>query len=203
MSREKKGQRQAVPSVELDKTLVTPTDVPDGMKAWQHLVVGIPMYAIVPGMLAFFYSVNSLDPIDWGIAACVTAFMTVGKAGYMNAWYSDLKIRGIEALLNKNNIKVSSQDLRDAIWDLKKNDRALLKTFHINEAVDIEIKSLKANQGILPEQATHEVRQYLSLRDKEFVIEQEVIPNEETIWDLSANALVEVYKVKEPKSIET
>lgn len=78
-----------------------------------------------------------------------------------------------------------------------------VNTFYVKEKVDVEIDQwVEAKNAVDEKDATHIIHQYLRKTKKGYQLEQEVTPNEETIWDLSADALVEVYSVKEVKSIE-
>jgi hypothetical protein len=86
-----------------------------------------------------------------------------------------------------------------------KKDRALVASFNIRDTVEPNVDSWrKAPYEAIPvEESTHTVNHYLTKEKRGYRLEQEVIPNEETIWDLSANALVEVYGVKENEQNKT
>lgn len=83
------------------------------------------------------------------------------------------------------------------------NNKVLVNSFYIREAIEIEpAEWINPNSIVTKENATHMVNHHLIKDKKGYRLEQEVIANEETIWDLSANALVEVYGVKEVNSVE-
>lgn len=82
-------------------------------------------------------------------------------------------------------------------------ERKLTKTFHIKENTEFEItKWVDSTNSVEEKDASHTIHQYLRRTKKGYQLEQDVTPNEETIWDLSADALVEVYGVQEVKSVE-
>lgn len=82
-------------------------------------------------------------------------------------------------------------------WKARK-ERLLINTIHIKEKVDVSIEDWQDPKNAVPEhEATHTVRQYLLKTRQGFRVEQEISPNNEAIWDMSADALVEVYGVQE------
>lgn len=82
-------------------------------------------------------------------------------------------------------------------------ERVLINTFHIRDNSNVEIASWQDPENSIPEHdATHTIKQYLRKTRTGFQVEQEAVPNPETIWDLSADALVEVYAVQEKTAIK-
>jgi hypothetical protein len=79
-----------------------------------------------------------------------------------------------------------------------KKNRVLVHSFHIREEKDIDVDSWQdVSKATIVENATHSVNQYMVKVKGKYRLEQEVAPNAETIWDLSADALVEVYGIRE------
>lgn len=90
--------------------------------------------------------------------------------------------------------------VRQKIAELKKTKarRVLVNSFHIKHAAEIDISTWQSSEyKVVEVNSTHTINQYLVKEEGKFLVEQEVIANPETIWDLSADALAEVYKVNE------
>lgn len=116
----------------------------------------------------------------------------------------------IGTVLNLDNIngdliraiqKVSSKEheaVRECIRTAQKGERTLLNSFSVRESVNLDINDFKKPKYRVSEaEGTHIIKHYLIKEKGRYRIEQEVSPNHETIWDYSADALVEVYKVQE------
>jgi hypothetical protein len=131
--------------------------------------------------------------IVFGTAFAVTSLMGITL---LKSFLKDVQEDAIIESLGDS--AVSKPQVRKAVKASKK-DRTLVASFNILEAVEANIDSWrKAPETAIPvEEATHTVKHFLIKEKKGYRLEQEVTPNDETIWDLSANALVEVYRVKE------
>lgn len=99
---------------------------------------------------------------------------------------------------NDNNKSLGFKTRRAA-----RKDRVHINSFSIRENVNTEIKVWQDPKNAVPSgEATHTVNQYLRKTKKGFMVEQEVVPNPEIIWGISADALVEVYNIQENKTKE-
>lgn len=80
-----------------------------------------------------------------------------------------------------------------------RKERVMVNEFDILEKKDVVLeKWMEKTDGDFPSDSSHTVKNYLVRGKSGFSVEQEIVPNQETIWDISADALVEVYKVSEP-----
>lgn len=115
-----------------------------------------------------------------------------------NIFIADTREEKVIKQTNENPRAASRLKVTKAIKASKK-DRALVASFNIRDAVEVNVDSWrKAPAEKIPvEQSTHTVNHYLIKEKTGYRLEQEIIANDETIWDLSANALVEVYGVQE------
>lgn len=78
-----------------------------------------------------------------------------------------------------------------------KGERILLKSFYVKETSELDITSWKSGGNSYDSQSTHTIYQSLVKTKNGYLIEQRIVPNNEAIWDMSADALVEVYGIKE------
>jgi hypothetical protein len=188
---------------ENSNTLLVSTGSIKPINPWTKTFLCLPN-ALAPGLFIMFLNFSSSSWIgNLFFASTIAAVMGFGTISLSQMIKKEQKVQGIDSLLKEHNLSFSSGSLNKAIEDLKNTDRVLMRSFHIKESAEIEISTLRDEEGVSADEATHSIKQYLRWQDAGFIIEQEVIPNDETIWDLSANALVEVYGVKETKSIET
>lgn len=124
----------------------------------------------------------------------------VGLGSIVAAYLNSFEVRQEKvqkALLAEG--KALSEDEIAQAW----KEHLPVNTFYVKEKVDVEIDQwIEAKNSVEEKDATHTIRQYLRKTKQGYQLEQEVTPNEETIWDLSADALAEVYGVQEVKSID-
>lgn len=101
-----------------------------------------------------------------------------------------------EAFQNTQQFHSFSSSLRKS-----PNKRILVNTFHIRKQDELEVNTyVDFSENVPKSSATHTVHQYLAKTKKGYQVEQEIIPNAEKIWDVSADALVEFYGVQEKKN---
>lgn len=132
-----------------------------------------------------------------------TALSAVVGVGVSKLFLMDLKNERIWDNLSENPPHGFSGEVQKALKQSKK-ERVLISSFNIREKTDIDINSWrkKPAEPVADENATHTVQHYVFKEDSTYRMEQEIIPNEETIWDLSADALVEVYGVQEKTKLK-
>ena len=134
-------------------------------------------------------------------AGAAVAFTSLMVFPITKMFYTDNRNEKIYKAIAENpkSLRKANKALEQA-----KKERTLVSSFNIRDKVEIDINSLRKKpiESVADEEATHTVHHYAIREGNAYRIEQEVIPNEETLWDLSADALVEVYGVKETKSIE-
>lgn len=97
----------------------------------------------------------------------------------------------------------TGQQIYDAgkAMDKAKKGRILVNSFAIKDPVEVNVETWRKAGGAVPEsEATHTIKHYLVKEKGNYRLEQEVIVSTETVWDLSADALVEVYGVQESKN---
>lgn len=83
-----------------------------------------------------------------------------------------------------------------------KKGRTFINSFFVREANEVDVNSWRKYDKSIPvDQSTHIINQYITKDKSGYRIEQEIIPNDETIWDISADALVEVYEVAEKTNL--
>lgn len=89
----------------------------------------------------------------------------------------------------------------DLVNKSKKTQILLTKT-QIHANADLAVEDLGGkNYTIVDKDATHTVESYLTKKKGGYLVSHKLIPNEATLWDLSADALVEVYGVIEDADI--
>lgn len=124
-----------------------------------------------------------------GLFASTFAMLMVRKEAQGEKVYQELGLDKFSAL--QSHVPVGK---------MKNGTRLHLETFSIREASDVEITELKKNtEKVDAAHATHTIKHYMVRDNNGFRLEQECIPNHEAIWDVSADALVEVHKVNETK----
>ena len=128
----------------------------------------------------------------------MVAISTIAGATISKFFLLDTQQREISETINENPNFYHNGKAQLAMSESKKG-RVLMNSFSIKDTVDPEANTWKQypNMAVEETEATHTVKHYLVKANKGFRVEQEVIPNDETIWDISADALVEVYEVQE------
>ena len=104
------------------------------------------------------------------------------------------------AMLTKA-LSLDPQSVRHVHMAMQKarKERVMVNEFDILEKKDVVLeKWMEKTDGDSPSDSSHTVKNYLVRSKSGLSVEQEIVPNQETIWDISADALVEVYKVSEP-----
>lgn len=93
--------------------------------------------------------------------------------------------------------------LHSEVFKKSKKEKVFINSFHVRKADTDEITDWCDPEAAVPEhKATHTIKQYLKKTRGGYLVEQEAIPNNEVLWDMSANALVEVYSIQENETKE-
>lgn len=135
-------------------------------------------------------------PLEFAIPAIqlIGSLMAGGSVLVTAMTFGVLKSQAVEeAFQNTRQFHSFSSSLRKS-----PNKRILVNTFHIRKQDELEVNSyVDASEKVVKSRSTHTVHQYLAKTKKGYRVDQEIIPNAEMIWDVSADALVEVYGVQE------
>ena len=138
------------------------------------------------------------------ISYVTTMGIASGGMGILLSNFSlwDITRRKLADAIKKNATGPDIYQAGQAMSKVKKG-RVLVNSFHIRESSDIEVNSWQdISTAVKPEEATHIVSQYMVKNKGKYLLEQEVVANDETIWDISADALVEVYEVQEKTNLQ-
>lgn len=176
-------------NTELEQVVAKPISLTKTEAVVAFVPVAAPSTFIL--VVSGIFSLVNNDPTAFLTAApVVTGFMTIAGTGL---FYFD-KIAKIDRAF-------SPEDTTNIPFKLRmkaRKERVLINTIHIKEKVDVAIDSWQDPKNAVEEhEATHTIKQYLRKTKKGFQVEQEISPNNESIWDISADALVEVYGVQE------
>lgn len=178
----------------------TEVEVSKGCKIFSKSIMGAMtvMPLALPALLNFdlFYTQMTFFNDSFFSVAVPFVGCTLMGVALSQGYLQDTREDHIIAKLGDG--AISKTGIREAVKSAKK-DRTLVSSFSIREAIEENVNSWReAPLNSLPvENATHTVNHYLIKDGNKFRLEQEVIANDESIWDLSANALVEVYGVQE------
>lgn len=183
----------------------TEVDLANGHKIFARVLTGGMTVTpfVLPALIsfdAFFGQMTFFNDAFFSVAIPFVGSLLMGVA-LSQGYLQDAREDRIIAKLG--DVAMSKTEVRKAVKSSKKN-RILVSSFNIREGVDEDINSWRKSplSSIPEDKATHTVKHYL-IKDKTGIrLEQEVIANNETVWDLSADALVEVYGVQEVKSVE-
>ena len=159
--------------------------------------IGIPVFfaLILP---EHFLDANNI------ISYVTTMGIVSGGIGILLSKFSlwDTTRRNVADAIMKN---ATGPDIYQAGQSMSKakKSRVLVNSFHIRESSDIEVNSWQdISTATKLEESTHTVSQYMVKTKGKYLLEQEVVANDETIWDISADALVEIYEVQEKTELQ-
>lgn len=182
----------------------TEVDLANGHKIFARTVVGV--------MASFPLVLSAIVDFDFFYAqmALYNSFLFVATpvvgSSVMGIFLSKSYLRDMQEqrILDQLGHGATSKAVVSQAFKPAQRNRTLLSSFSIREAIDDTVDSWRKAplDAVCEDDATHTVNHYLIKDRKGYRLEQEVIPNDETIWDLSADALVEVYGVQEVKSVE-
>lgn len=167
--------------------------------------VGVPV-AISSGgvsVMALYGSLSHVPEADFisGTAAVAVILYTFSAFLGNSLLSITRKAKVAQALYNDfdgDEWNKTSTDLKAA-----KKGRTFINSFQVREPGEIDVHVWKlADQAVSADKGTHTVKQYLVKEGKALRVEQEIIPQAETIWDLSADALIEVYGVQEKTELQ-
>lgn len=173
---------------------------------WFSRMMTAGMAVTFPG-LAYFSTAGNVnafavsDPVfAISVFGVITTLTTAVGAILSNVYKADVTRDLIAETIYAEKTRVKNFAINHKMAELKKSadNRLLVNSFAIreNEELDVTTWQLPKNQ-VTAKNATHIVKNYLIKEKGVFRVEQEVIANNETIWDMSADALVEVYEVQE------
>lgn len=134
-----------------------------------------------------------------GVLGGITIISSVGGFAVSKAGNSESLANGIAQTLDPNRTFGTVSRAHKKLKELQKSkiDRILLQSFHVKVTDELDIGEWQDKGNSAKEHSTHTINHYLVKEKGKFRVEQESIANDEAIWDLSADALVEVYKVNE------
>lgn len=185
-----KSKEVAVPTDSELSSVVKPIAISKGNKTLSFAVpFGISGIGVAMGT-ALGFGLGDFSPLP----SILATMFTIGAGGstiilYMEKLSAITKAFSIGGEDNAINLKTRQK---------ARKERVLINTFNIRDNSNVEITSWQDSKNSIPyHDATHTIKQYLRKTRAGFQVEQEVVPNPETIWDLSAEALIEVYGVQE------
>lgn len=197
--------KQSLKSVVKADSVTSEVSLSKGDKIFSRIILGAMSAAPFGAMTVHMDNLNHLVNSPGGLigfgAACATSSL-VGF-GISRLYLYDSRRDHIAKKLAE---APSSMYVLEAGKGMKKakTGKSLVNSFLIREKVEVEVDSWRQAPAVKVSEtdATHTVNHYLIKDDGKYRLEQEVIANDETIWDLSANALVEVYGVQEKTKLK-
>lgn len=167
------------------------------------LGIGVPGIATAIQGEKLFTALQTNPDFWFTSIGIMVAISTLAGATISKFFLLDTQQREIAEAINENPNMSHHGKAYLAMRESKKG-RVLMNSFSIKDTVDPEVNTWKQcpNVDIEKTEATHTVKHYLVKDGKGFRVEQEIIPNDETIWDISADALVEVYEVQEKTNLQ-
>lgn len=182
-----------------EDTVVVDTEVKTRWKLREILPTQGILNSFMPGIALISSLAHGAPENAFSWIFVVGGSAILAPMGYqLNRLISDgCQTKKLYKFLSENGLHFEGEEIMKAIDGTKKSGRVLLSSFHIRESSEVVIGHLKSENPVPAEHSSHKVKQYLVRAGGKFFIEQEVTPNQETIWDISADALVEVYGVQE------
>lgn len=160
------------------------------------------------GTLATYDSMMALMATNPSYVIAVLGGMTVaGSVGGLainNILNSESLSNQIAKVIDLDKKFITTAHVNQKMKELQKTkgERILLKSFYVKETGQLDITDWKIEGDSHEFHSTHKINQYLIKEKGKFRVEQEAIVNNEAIWDLSADALVEVYAVQEKTALK-
>jgi hypothetical protein len=196
----KKGVIEISKPREIERAIAKPLKL---KKSDKKLSIGIP-FSVVGAILPTFAGAVYVQGLT---VSQILEFYTVFAPGLLS--FAGLMSTGF--LLSARRSRIAEEIFGTAdqatVYAIGKNMRkagkgkTFVNSFHVKTAGEVDISTWQDPKINVPQnESSHTINQYLVKEKGTYRVEQEVIPNEETIWDLSADALVEVYGIEEPLS---
>lgn len=197
--------KQALKSVVKADSVTSEVSLSKGDKIFSRITLGVMSAAPLGVMTAHMDDLSQLvnSPgglIGFGAACAASSLVGFGISRlYLYDTRRDHIAQKLAEAPSPKYVLGAGKGMKNA-----KKGKSLVNSFLISEKVEVEVDSWRQAPAVEVSEidATHTVNHYLIKDDGKYRLEQEVIANEETVWDLSANALVEVYGVKEVNSVE-